>query len=172
MKYIIRKFTKAKWSLIPTDTGNFENLQADAITSCLRTSGNTLSVWAVDTTNWEDMRGVLAALFSSADTPTRTDVIIIERDKVERELGIVLKQSLGATPAVDMINEFHYDLVEIDLLKVSAFANLMYIENMKSDNPMIRRFKEREVINIVKSSMDENLIVPEKLRSRWLEYMK
>lgn len=56
MKYIIRKFTKAKWSLIPTDTGNYENLQADAITSCLRTSGNTLSVWAVDTTNWDDMR--------------------------------------------------------------------------------------------------------------------
>jgi hypothetical protein len=172
VKYIIRKFTKAKWSLIPTNTGDYKNLQADAVTSCLRTSSNTLSVWAVDTTNWEDMHGVLAALFSSTDTPTRTDVIIIEREIIETKLGIVLEQSNGVTPAVDMINEMHYDLVKIDLLKVDAFANLMYLENMKVNNPMIRRFKESEVIKIVKESIDNSLIDPEKLRTRWQEYIK
>ncbi|WAL79824.1 hypothetical protein [Shewanella sp. DAU305] len=172
MKYIIRKFSKAKWSLIPHDTGDYKNLQADAVTSCLRTSSNTLSVWAVESTDWEDMYGVLAALFSSSDTPTRTDVIIIERDKIEGELGISLVQSDGATPAVDIINNLHYDLVKIDLLKVDAFANLMYLENIKPKNPMIRRFNENEVIRIVKESISNNLIDPEKLKQRWRDRLE
>lgn len=165
--YIVRKFSKAKWTLLTEGSTSYKNLQADAVTSCLRTSSNTLSVWAVESTNWDEIKPVLAALFSSTDSPTRTDVIIMEKEVIENNIGIALRQSDGSTPATENVNKLHHDLINIDLCKIDAFANLMYQENIKTNNPLIRRFRESEVIDIVKSSIASNEIDPSKLRDGW-----
>lgn len=170
MKYLVRKFSKPKWTLIPTDTGNYRNLQAEVLSTCIRTSQNTLSVWGVDTNEWDEIKPVLAALFSSSDNPTRTDVIILEANAIEH-LGIELQQTDGITPAVDEVNKLHFNLIDIDLNKVEAFASLMYSENTKAENPFIRRFREKEVIEIVKSSIAAQQIDPDKLKGSWSKHI-
>lgn len=171
MKYLVRKFSKAKWTLIPEDTGDYRNLQADVLSTCIKTSTNTLSVWGIESNNWDEITPVLAALFSSSDNPARTDIIILDKEVIEKQLGISLRQTDGITPAVDEVNKLHFNLIDIDLNKVEAFASLMYEENIKLDNPFIRRFREREVIEIVKSSIAAQKIDPDKLKGGWLRHI-
>lgn len=171
MAFLIRKFSKPKWTSLSDDPSNFDMLQADAITSCLRTSSNTLSVWEVNSNQWTDVEDILAALFSSTDNPTRTDIIILDKEKVQAETGIDIVDTLGQTPATEDINMQHKDLSNITLRSIESFARLIHTETLVQNNPAIKRFPEKEVIRIVKASLSRNKIVSSNLGERWKKHV-
>jgi hypothetical protein len=47
MSLLVRKIDKGKW--LQTNISGGEDVSADAVTNCLRTKGNALSVWGVET---------------------------------------------------------------------------------------------------------------------------
>ena len=52
MPLLVRKINKAKWQQIDLTISN--DASGDAITNCLKTKSNTLSVWMIDSENQID----------------------------------------------------------------------------------------------------------------------
>lgn len=173
MSYLIRKFSRPKWNVDNTTPDSVDKLSADAITSCLRTSSNTLSVWLVDSAEWGSFDDVLAALFSSFDRPDRADVVVIEKSDVDGIQGVNIVSSIGKTPASNEINQKHRDISDLKQSSLTNFADVLLQELKKDDNlegcDSIRRFSRKDTINIVKRYVDSGQISADGLSEKWLE---
>ena len=67
MEFMARKFSRAKWGPeIPFEESEIltEAVPADAVTACLRTSGNRLSMWQFDVQEKQDLEEAVLALAS------------------------------------------------------------------------------------------------------------
>lgn len=57
MAYYVRKISRSKWQDNPLSTNEekalqeIRNVAADAITNCIKTTGNRLSIWRVEEKN-------------------------------------------------------------------------------------------------------------------------
>lgn len=114
MGYFVRKINKGKW----TSDSDEMLIKADALTSCLRTSGNTLSFWRIDDlANLEDAKLAIAASNNNLDT---FDIVIFTKDEID-SLGAPIRESAGKTACVDLVDS-HRDLADLDsthLIKLS-----------------------------------------------------
>lgn len=106
----------AKWKA-SLDVGP-DYLSADAITGCLRTSGNTLSVWCSD--DDEQTKKSLLALGSSLTSIETVSYVILESDHLEKEL-LQLVESEGNTAALGS-NFLHRDIVSLDHTALAKVA--------------------------------------------------
>lgn len=114
MSYFVRKINKGKWK---SDSAE-PIIKADALTSCLRTSSNTLSFWRIEElSNIEDAKLAIAASNSNLDP---FDIIVFTNDEIE-ELGAPIVEKAGKTACSDLVDS-HRDLSNLDsshLIKLS-----------------------------------------------------
>lgn len=60
MAYYVRKIARAKWALLEQDAENIiENYKADTIANDMKTQGNTLSLWRVESMDKKDIDPVI-----------------------------------------------------------------------------------------------------------------
>ena len=78
MSYLIRKIGQAKWKKQEVLKGN--PVPADAITSCLRTSSNTLSTWEIDTL--DSLNSAILAISTNVDYLETMDFVAIPKQNV------------------------------------------------------------------------------------------
>jgi hypothetical protein len=105
---LLRKISVAKWKASLQVGPEF--LSADAITGCLRTTGNTLSVWKFNTD--EEAQKSLLALGSSLTRIETISYIILDVAELEKD-ALRLVDSEGQTAAVGS-NQLHRDIVDLD----------------------------------------------------------
>lgn len=105
---LLRKISVAKWKA-SLKLGD-DYLSADAITGCLRTSGNTLSVWRFS--NDEEARQSLLALGSSLTKIETINYITLAVSDLEED-ALRLVDSEGKTAAIAS-NILHRDIVDLD----------------------------------------------------------
>lgn len=114
MGFFVRKISKGKWR----SDSDEPVIKADALTSCLRTSGNTLSFWRIDDlAQIEEAKLAIAASNSNLDT---FDIVVFTSEEMEA-FGAPILETKGETACVDLA-DYHRDLAELNadhLIKVS-----------------------------------------------------
>jgi hypothetical protein len=118
MKLIVRKISRAKWDSIPDLEP--DNIQADAITSDLRTRDNKLSFWKCESE--ENLDDVVLALASMWDRLSVVDLAWTEISSL-KALGIQLQETPGDTLVTDL-KDSHVDIMNLDLQRISDLARL------------------------------------------------
>lgn len=116
MTFLVRKFNRAKWST--TNNVDVFDINSDAITTCLKSSGNTLSVWEINKV--DDLDSAVLAMASNFDKLEAADFVILEKKSLEsKDIDIV--KTDGNTVVEDLI-ETHYDLSKLNYFKIGLIA--------------------------------------------------
>jgi hypothetical protein len=172
MSYLLRKIARQKWESSQELAESLEALQADAITSCLRTSGNTLSVWSSETNDWDHIgvKETLAALFSTLDGPNRIDVMFLPESAVNDNM-IKIVETIGESPANDDINGRHRDLSELTYSSIGAVASLI-LNTIKEHENNTKRYNAKQVQALVKEHYEQGKLDGLLLSERWKEKLE
>lgn len=119
MGYLVRKFNRAKWCEDGFELG--APVSADAVTSCLRTQGNTLSFWLIDDLKDTDQAALaIAAGGTQLDT---MDVIWLPEGCFE-EAGLEVAVTEGGSRCNDL-NSTHRDVVNLDVHKLAIVSQIV-----------------------------------------------
>lgn len=163
MPLLIRRISRAKWDKIGD-----EDVSADAITSCLKTYQNDLSVWRISSE--EELNDAILALISgSKQTKLSTLHYVIIDEDLALEKGLSLKETPGDTVAIDLVDS-HRDIEELTYVKLGVVKDLILecIENEKASFMTKKNLKDllKEAIEsgkIQKETLNPELIEKEKL---------
>ena len=102
---LVRKITKSKW--FQNDILNGAEVSADAITNCLKTTKNTLSVWRVD--NEETIEEAALAIVANQQYLETIDVVLLDEEYFLK-YQIKIENTEGNTIVEDLKNT-HVDLI-------------------------------------------------------------
>ena len=151
MAYYVRKIARAKWALLEHGAENvIENYKADTIANDMKTQGNTLSLWRVESMDKKDIDPVIVINSLLGDTISKIDLIFIPEDMIT---DFTLKQKDGNTVVSKYCN-LHYDVVSLTVKKHILFAKdvvlkIFALEEARSKNgtqdgqsSLIKRYNE------------------------------
>ena len=147
--YLIRKINKAKWFQI--DIMNDDDVSADAITNCLRTTENTLSVWNVE--KEEDIDEAVLAIVSAQDHIETIDVIILNSDKIE-EYNVNIVASSGNTP-IESLQQIHRDLSDLTFSKLGLIKDHI-VERIR--NNKIKRYTKTNLKKLLLAAIEKGIL--------------
>ena len=145
MTRVSRKYSKAKWDMSAELAVN--SVSADAITTDLKTTGNTLSLWVC--TNESELESVVVALASGSDRLDKLDIAWMDLAQLEDQ-GLVVKATQGATPVVDF-RDRHRDVVDLNYGGLGKFAGL-FVSALRKDQ--CRRFTRADVVALLKKALE------------------
>lgn len=115
MSLLIRKINRNKWLQVDNPP---DDISADAITGCMRTQRNTLSVWEVPDENKIDE--AVLAIVSAGDHLETVDVVQIDREYLgENEIDCI--QTKGRTLVEDLADT-HIDLSNLAYKELGIIA--------------------------------------------------
>jgi len=158
-----RKFSRAKWER-PAFISDSE-IPADAITVCLRTQDNKLSLWdcADDDGSVEETVLALAtgSKYDSLEKMHITTLVIAEM----KSQGLSLANTPGDT-AVEDLRERHLEVVKLTLNQLTKFAELMATNIYADDHCFI--FTRKDVARIIKTAMSQQRLDGQKLNPKLL----
>ena len=153
MSLLIRKINRNKWlqaDKIPDD------VSADAITGCMRTKSNALSVWEVSDENKIDE--AVLAIVSAGDRLEAIDVVQIEREHIEKS-KIDCIQTDGRTLVEDLVDT-HIDLSNLAYKELGIIA--CHIVN-KIRQEQIKRYTEGQIKKILRDAIQKERLETENL---------
>lgn len=134
MSFFVRKISKGKWK----SENDEPIIKADALTSCLRTSGNTLSFWRIeDLAQIEDAKLAIAASNTNLET---FDIVVFSHAEME-DFGAPILETAGKTACTDLANS-HRDLAELTsdhLIRVS--------------HAVLRKVREDQIVRVTKAKV-------------------
>ena len=116
MSLLVRKIDKSKW--FQADICNDEDVSEDAITNCMRTKQNALSVWQI--TSESEIEEAVLAIVSGHQYIETIDVIPLESQYL-RDNGIDCLNTTGLTPVEDLEQQ-HVDLSNLSYRKLGTIA--------------------------------------------------
>lgn len=160
MSVFVRKISRAKW---PDDSiaGNINNgdISADAITACLRTAANTLSVWSIPSE--EHLEDAVLAILAAGEKIETIDVAQLSPERLHAS-GIEYRQSAGETKVLELVKS-HFDLVCLTYGKLGIVAQqvLDSIVDGKVQRFTIGRLKE-----ILRRAIEEGRLSPDELSEK------
>ncbi len=117
MPLLVRKINKSKW--LQNNILEGEDVSADAITNCMKTSKNTLSTWRVNSV--EEIDRAVLAIVSAHEHLDTIDVVWFEQEKLEN-VGIGLIATPGRTP-IEALADDHVDVTNLTYKSLGNLAN-------------------------------------------------
>ena len=119
MPFVVRKIDYIKWNQRRIFEG--EQPSADAITNCLKTTSNTLSLWSiVDESEIEEAVLAIGSQFNDLDT---IDILTIDPSLIMGS-GLSVKKCPGLTPYRGF-EERHLDVVDLDYKSLGMMAQVI-----------------------------------------------
>ncbi len=119
MSYYVRKIARAKW---PETACDINSLPADAI-SDLRTTGNTLSVWRIDSLSDLDKAALALAASSKSDKIETISLIWIDEEEILHN-SFATENSEGDT-IVEDLSSLHRDFVGLTYASLGSLSSLI-----------------------------------------------
>jgi hypothetical protein len=116
---LIRKVSLAKWKGCLESDADY--ISADAVTACLRTTGNSLSVWKADSE--EEVKCALLALAASLQRLDAIEYVILE--ETDLKIGNLGIENTMVDIPVNTPKELHHDIVNLDHGALRVVANLI-----------------------------------------------
>lgn len=151
MSLLVRKIDKTKW--LQNNITADEDVSADAITICLKTSENTLSVWKVSTET--DIKEAILAIVSSGDHLEAIDIITIDCQRVTSD-GLNFAQNLEKSFArIKDLKNAHYEITDITYGKLGVIAS--YIVECFKKGQIINSCKEGQVIRFTEGYLKDTI---------------
>lgn len=144
---LIRKINKTKW--LQYDIINGADVSADALTNCIKTYNNSLSVWEIK--DETDLEEAVLAIVAGQDYLEAIDVIILdERHFVKCQIN--QESTEGRTPVNDLKN-IHKDLCNLDFWTLGMVAENI-VESFKTDK--VKRYTISKLKDILKKAIEQN----------------
>ena len=154
MSLLVRKIEIAKW--LQTDIHHGEDISADAITNCMRTTGNTLSVWEIKYET--DIDEAVLAIVAGGHHLETIDIVTIDPDYIE-EKNIGWLSTEGLTPVDDLKNT-HRDLYNLTYCKLGVIA--YHIAERIIQNK-VQRYTLGRLKQILKNAVGQGRLEPNTL---------
>jgi len=118
MSLIVRKIERGKWMQNNILSG--ADVSADAITNCMKTKNNSLSVWEVS--RKDEVDDIVLALASQSEHIETMDVIVLDRTTLISS-GLQLQETDSPTP-VRELSQRHRDIVQLTYLSLGVLARI------------------------------------------------
>lgn len=161
---LIRKVSLAKWKNSLAVGPDY--ISADAVTGCLRTTGNTLSVWKAETPEEYD-QSVLALLASLTSMET-IDIVRLEAKELESN-ELELAETDGDTRAKGL-EGLHRDIINLNHGSLKSVAEI--VKAKVAENKSIR-LRRQEIKVILNKAVAEGIVdidaLPDKIRAELLK---
>lgn len=154
MSLLVRKINKAKW--LQNDIINGEDVSADAITNCIKTTSNTLSTWRIDTEAALDEAAL--AIVSSHQHLDTFDVVWVSQAQLETE-GIRIQNTPGVTPIADLVDR-HANVADLTYKSLGKVANCIvkcFLENK------VRRYSVSQLKKLLRDAINSGKLQVERL---------
>lgn len=119
MSLLLRKITRSKWG--ECSSNRELPVNADALTNCLKTTGDTLSVWHAK--DAADLVYAKIAMLGTLSRLEKIDFVVLQEDDLIAE-KIRLENTPGITIATSLVNR-HRDLSHLSVLEMSRVALLV-----------------------------------------------
>ncbi|TCB73847.1 hypothetical protein [Acinetobacter sp. ANC 4173] len=165
MGVCVRKISKSKWPSEEILAGKTDEevlpfLKADALTSCLRTSKDELSLWTVENTTDEEIEKAILALITNSrlERLDRIQVVYFDEDKVKQS-GLTLKKSPGDT-VISTYTNLHQDMTELNYERMGKVSAL--ITSALRDKK-IKKYNEKELSKMLLDAIKSGLVEQKKL---------
>lgn len=161
MTIYVRKISKAKWPSEEEilakefDAEIIPSVRADALTSCLKTSQNTLSVWAVENSTDEEIEKAILALITNAklERLNRIQVVYFSKEEV-LSLGLPLEASDGDT-VIESLSKLHNDLVDLNYEKLGKVSQLI-ISSLRLES--VKTYNEKKLKTMLLKAIQEGVV--------------
>ena len=157
MAYYVRKIARSKWQETHLSSNEAQareevkRVKADAITNCIKTSDNKLSLWRVD--DKKDSIDDIVPLIIGFERPDTCDVVYISEEVFSEEQITLEQSSDDANTPIEELKQYHYNAIVKDYEGLGKFAKVV----LKSlDNQ--KRFKGREVKTKLKDMLNNHEI--------------
>jgi hypothetical protein len=119
MALFVRKIEYSKWAQRRILEG--EQPSADAITNCMKTTRNTLSLWSIRDEG--ELDEAVLAIAAQGDHLDTIDVLKINPSLI-KDRGLHVLKSQGLTPYAGFVNN-HLDVVELDYTSLGIMAGVI-----------------------------------------------
>ncbi len=157
---LIRKVSLAKWKGCLENDADY--ISADAVTACLRTTKNSLSVWKADSE--EEVKCALLALAASLQRLDAIEYVILnEDDLISGNLGI---ENTEVDIPVNTPKELHHDIINLDHGTLKVVANLIKKEVSAEKHARLSRSQAKKILI---EAINKDFIKKEKLPAKLLE---
>jgi Zn-dependent M16 (insulinase) family peptidase len=153
MSVLVRKVNRSKWPDEFDDIG-VQDLPADVMSACLKTSKNTLSTWEIKSLNNEDLEEGILAIAASLPNIDSIDIVTIQKDLVVQS-GFQLDENTPGNTAVLDLAETHIDIIELTYKTVGEFSKIV-LDALKEEK--VTRITRGKLKKILKKALDEGRI--------------
>lgn len=148
--YLARKISRAKWvpcTYIPQD-----GIRADAITACLRTQQDTLSVWQCQSLD-NDIAEVVLALSTVMDRAETINIVLLDRENLNSD-GLSLEETPNNTDTkIEDLRSRHVDIINLDMSKLCIVAR--HVAAKTRDNTDCFIFTKKQVKELICKAIRE-----------------
>ena len=160
MAIYIRKVTKSKWDWKNpvSHTVNASTLGTDGVTNCCKTSGNTLSIWKIDseTLASDNDKKIVATLATNGGSLSPIDCVIFSDDDI-KSCGLAVDQKDGESLISD-VKSMHYNIVGLDMNSVSALGLMINrkVSGVSNGNEIIQKTQLKKIdLGSIKSCINQ-----------------
>lgn len=169
MPILVRRINRAKWEQIINEDDASDS-SADAITNCLKTTNNDLSVWKIE--NIEQLDDAIIALITGGQqTKLSTLHYVLINEDVLLANGLDIAETEGDTTIVSLKNT-HRDITNLTYTRLGIVKNIVL--GCLAEDPNKETFITRAKLKVLlknaiengkvsKSDLNEELIQNEKL---------
>lgn len=162
MPVLVRKIERGKWE--QNDICNGADVSADAITTCMKTKNNTLSVWEVDSHDVLD--NAILAMVANSDHLEAIDIVAFEKTKLE-DAGFNIESIPGDTPVERLVNT-HYNIAGLTYHGLGVLANFHVDEFI---NSRAIRFTKAQLKKILMKAIDDGHLASGQLKESIRRYL-
>jgi hypothetical protein len=149
MALLIRKIEYNKWMERRILEG--EQPSGDAITNCMKTKGNTLSLWSID--NEDELEEAVLAIAAQFNNLDAIDVLKIDPLLIQAK-GLPVEACPGLTPYVGFVNN-HLHVVNLDYMSLGLMADVI-VESIRQEGR--KRVTFGELKRIIIKAVEEGKI--------------
>ncbi len=169
MPILVRRINRAKWEQI-IDEDDASDSSADAITNCLKTTNNDLSVWKIENIAQLD-DAILALITGGQQTKLSTLHYVLINEDVLLANGLDIAETEGDT-RIESLKNTHRDITNLTYTRLGIVKNL--VRDFLAEDPdretFFTRAKLKELLKkaidtgkVNKYNLNEELIQNEKL---------
>ena len=153
MHVLVKKLNAAPWKIL--GAVRVEDIPADRFGSCLKTKGNTLSVWRCQENSLDE---AVLAIVAANDYLDTFDIVVFSEDELG-EAGLDVRETRGETP-IDDLADTHRDIVDMTYSSLGAIGRLIVAKFAHEDTigsrVSVRRYSKGQLKKIVLSAISEN----------------
>lgn len=160
MSLIVRRINRAKWD------NPYPDVCADAITLCLKTSSNKLSVWEINDSAFLEIAVLALVTGSKQEKLSTIDVIYFDKQMLS-DSNILYEQSPeSGDTVISKYKQHHIDMISLTYQSLGEFSKIVFdcITNQR-----IKRFTNKDLAKILAKAINEGNLDLSLMNQKFIE---